>query len=152
MQGRRIRRRSLQEITMASVVARTLMAVGTLAALAAGPAHATNVAWSVGIQAPIGPGVSVGTVITNGIPVVAAPVYVPPPVYAPPVYAQPVYAQPVYAQPVFVPRVVYGPPVWVGGRWVRHPVHRPYPVAWYPGYGHGHHGPPARMPGREVRY
>ncbi|HSB99978.1 MAG TPA: hypothetical protein VLE45_08690 [Burkholderiaceae bacterium] len=143
---------------MASVVARTLMAVGTLAALAAGPAHATNVAWSVGIQAPIGPGVSVGTVITNGIPVVAAPVYVPPPVvmpapvYAPPVYAPPVYAQPVYAQPVFVPRVVYGPPVWVGGRWVRHPVHRPYPVAWYPGYGHGHHGPPARMPGREVRY
>jgi len=130
---------------MASVVARTLMTVGTLAALAAGPAHAANVAWSVGIQAPIGPGVSVGTVVTNGVPVfapvVAAPVYVPPPVVLPAT---------VYAPPVVVPRIVYGPPVWVGGHWVRHPVRGPYPVAWYP--GHDHRGPPARMPGRAIRY
>ena len=135
---------------MASVVARTLLAAGTLVALAAGPARASDVYWSVGIHAPIGPGVAVGTVISNGgygvpvvAPVMAPPVYVPAPVYAPPPV---VYAPP----PVIVPRVVYGPPVWVGGRWVRHPVHRPYPVVWHP--GHKHRGPPARMPGREIRY
>ena len=83
---------------MASVVARTLLAAGTLVALAAGPARASDVYWSVGIHAPIGPGVAVGTVISNGgygvpvvAPVMAPPVYVPAPVYAPPpvVYAPP---------------------------------------------------------------
>lgn len=148
---------------MASVVARTLMAIGATAALAVGSAHAANVYWSVGINAPVAPGVAVGTVISNGVPVapvVAPPVYLPAPIYTPaPVYApSPVVYAPspvVYAPApvVYAPRVVYGPPVWVGGRWVHHPVHRPYPVVWHP--GHGHRGPPLpvpRMPGREIRY
>ena len=142
---------------MSSIVARTLMAVGMTASLAAGTAHASDVHWSVGIQAPIGPGVSVGTVISNryGFPiiaptVVAAPVYLPPPaVYAPPVYAPPV----VYAPPIYAPRVVYGAPVWAGGRWVRYPVpHHSHPGVWHPGFDRRVAPVPVRMPGREVRY
>jgi hypothetical protein len=128
---------------MSSVVSRSLITVGTVAALAAGSAHAGNVHWSVGIQAPIAPGVSVGTVITDRpyapLIVAPAPVYVPaPPVYAsPPVYVPaPVY----YPRPVYAPRVVYAP-VWANGRW---------------GYHHHHHGyaapAPIYRPGREIRY
>ncbi|MCG3189970.1 MAG: hypothetical protein LKCHEGNO_02521 [Burkholderiaceae bacterium] len=135
---------------MASIVARAALAAGTLAALAAAPAHAGNVGWSVAIQAPIAPGVAVGTVISNAGVVGAV---VTPPVYVPPVYAPPpAYAPPVaYAPPLLVPRVVYGP-VWVGGRWEhrrwhhRHPVYAPR-AAW----GHPY-GAPARMPRREIRY
>ena len=143
---------------MARAVARTLMAVGTLAALAAGSAHAADVHWSVGINAPIAPGVAVGTVISNHgvwpVPVMApAPVYLP----APPVYGPPVYGPPVYAAPVYAPPVVYGAPVWVGGRWARYPMHHahPHPVAWRPGYDHrapAPRVPTPRMPGREIRY
>jgi len=143
---------------MARAVARTLMAVGTLAALAAGSAHAADVHWSVGINAPIAPGVAVGTVISNHgvwpVPVMApAPVYLP----APPVYGPPVYGPPVYAAPVYAPPVVYGTPVWVGGRWARYPMHHahPHPVAWRPGYDHrapAPRVPTPRMPGREIRY
>jgi len=135
---------------MACLVVRTLMAFGATAALAAGSAHASDVHWSVGIQAPIGPGVSVGTVFSNGygLPVVVAPpVYVPPPViYAPP----PVVYAPA---PVYAPRpVVWGAPVWAGGRWVRYPVRHPHTGGWYGGFDH--RGPPAPMrhPGHEVRY
>jgi hypothetical protein len=137
---------------MTSVVARTLMAIGATAALAAGSAHASDVHWSVGIQAPIAPGVSVGTVISNrGVFPVMAPVLVaPPPVYVP---APVVYEPPVYGPPVYAPRVVYGAPVWVGGRWVRYPVHHhPYPGVWNPGFDHRGPPVPVRMPGREVRY
>ena len=148
---------------MARAVARTLMAVGTLAALAAGSAHAADVHWSVGINAPIAPGVAVGTVISNHgvwpVPVMApAPVYLPaPPVYGPPVYGPSVYGPPVYAAPVYAPPVVYGAPVWVGGRWARYPMHHahPHPVAWRPGYDHrapAPRVPTPRMPGREIRY
>ena len=148
---------------MARAVARTLMAVGTLAALAAGSAHAADVHWSVGINAPIAPGVAVGTVISNHgvwpVPVMApAPVYLPaPPVYGPSVYGPPVYGPPVYAAPVYAPTVVYGAPVWVGGRWARYPMHHahPHPVAWRPGYDHrapAPRVPTPRMPGREIRY
>jgi len=148
---------------MARAVARTLMAVGTLAALAAGSAHAADVHWSVGINAPIAPGVAVGTVISNHgvwpVPVMApAPVYLPaPPVYGPPVYGPPVYGPPVYAAPVYAPPVVYGAPVWVGGRWARYPMHHahPHPVAWRPGDDHrapAPRGPTPRMPGPEIRY
>lgn len=109
----------------------------------AGTAHAGHVSWSIGIEAPIGPGATIGTVISNRhvAPVVPAPVvyapapvvyapapvvYTPPPVvYTPPpvVYrpAPVVYEQPpvVYAPaPVYVPRRVVISPVWVGGRWV----------------------------------
>jgi|GEM_PF-740190 len=144
---------------MASVVARTLMAVGATAALAVGSAHASDVHWSVGIQAPIAPGVSVGTVITNrhAFPVVAPVLVAAPPVYvpAPVVYAPPpvVYAPPVYGPPVYAPRVVYGAPVWVGGRWVRYPAHHhAHPGVWRPGFDHRVTPVPVRMPGREIRY
>jgi len=141
---------------MVGLVARTLMAIGATAALAAGPAHASDVHWSVGIQAPIAPGVSVGTVISNqhGFPVVA-PVVAPPPIYlpAPVLYAPPIYAAPIYAPPIYGQRVVYGAPVWVGGRWVRGPVHRhPYPGAWRPGFDHRPAPVPVRRPSREIRY
>ena len=151
---------------MTRLVARTLMVIGAAAVWAAGSAHASDVHWSVGIQAPIVPGVSVGTVISNRhgfpvmAPVVAPPVYWPAPVvyaqpiYAgPPVYAPPIYARPIYAPPVYAPRVVYGAPVWVGGRWVRGPVHRhPHPGGWRPGFDHRPAPVPVRRPGREVRY
>jgi hypothetical protein len=135
---------------MASVVARTLMAVGDATVLAAGSAHAANVSWSVGIQAPIAPGVSVGTVISNqyGYPV-SAPVIVAPPVYVPPPV---VIAQPVYAPPIYTPRVVYGAPVWVGGRWVRYQVPHSHAGVWHPGFDHRVQPLPVRMPGREIRY
>jgi hypothetical protein len=142
---------------MASVVARTLMVVGAAAALAAGSAHASDVHWSVGIQAPIAPGVSVGTVISNqhALPVVAPVLVAPPPVYvpAPVVYAPPIYAPPIYTRPVYAPQVVYGAPVWAGGRWVRYPVHHhPHPGVWRPGFDHHVAPVPVRMPGREIRY
>ncbi len=140
---------------MASIVARTALIAGTLAALAAAPAHASNVSWSVGIQAPIAPGVAVGTVISNGGYGVVGAVVAPPPVYVPaPVYAPaPVYPPAVvYGPAVVAPRVVYGPPVWVGGRWVRHRWHHRHAVyAPRPAWGHPY-GPPARMPRREIRY
>jgi hypothetical protein len=132
---------------MSSIVSRSLIAVGTVAALAAGPAYAGNVHWSVDIQAPIAPGVSVGTVITDRpyapVVVAPAPVYLPaPPVYLPappPVY---VPAPVVYPRPVYAPRAVYAP-VWANGRWA------------YPHHHHryGYPAPaPIYRPGREIRY
>jgi hypothetical protein len=113
------------------VIRKSILLTATLAlaaGLTAASAQARDVYWSVGINAPIQPGVSVGTVISN------APGYLPAPVvYAEPVYVPaPVYVRPapvVYLpQPVYVPqRVVYGP-VWVPpgyaqARW-RHRQHR----------------------------
>jgi hypothetical protein len=85
--------------------------------LAAGAAQAgTHVQWSIGIDAPLAPGVALGTVISNGGGYYPAPVYVQPapPVYvpAPVVYAPaPVYVAP---RPVYVhprPGYVYARPV-----------------------------------------
>jgi hypothetical protein len=46
--------------------------------------------------------------------------------------------------------VVYGAPIWVGGRWV-YPHHVHAAPVW-----HDRHGPPhfdpRRSPGREIRY
>jgi hypothetical protein len=147
----------LEEITMPSI-ARSLIVLGAVAALAAGSARA-DVHWSVGIHAPVAPGVTVGTVISDRpyapVVVAPAPVYVPAPVYAPPppVYVPPpiyVPAPVAYAQvEVPAPRVVYAP-VWVNGRWVHHRhAHR-----WQPYPQHrGHRAPlPVYRPGREVRY
>lgn len=140
------------------VVRQLGLAAVAITALCAASARAADVHWSIGIHAPIGPGVAVGTVISDRH---YAPVWVPPPV----VYPAPV----VYAPPPVIyvpPRVVYAPapvayaPVWVGGRWVhrRHHHHR------HGGYGHhdrgwrdDHRGPPPphytpRRPGREIRY
>lgn len=136
-----------------------LLAIAALStALFAGAARAGQVNWSVGIQAPIGPGVSVGTVFSNypSMPVVVAPapvVYAPAPVvYAPaPVVYSPapvVYSPPprviyqpapvVYAPaPVYVPRRVVAAPVWVGGRWVHpQPSHRHGRDGWRDERGH----------------
>jgi len=132
-----------------------LAAAATAFALCATAARASDVSWSVGIHAPVGPGVSVGTVISNRavMPVVMAPVYAPPPVvYAPPpvVYAPPpvVYAP----APVYVPQRVAVTPVWVSGRWVVPQPRR---------HHHHHHGRQYSRwnapvyspygPGREVR-
>lgn len=107
-----------------------IAAAAVAAVLCAGTARAANVQWSVGIQAPLGNGASIGTVFSNGgfVPVVAPPpVYVTAvPVYAPPVYVipEPIYAPRVIAAPVYAPEPVYAPrrvvvaPVWVAGRWV----------------------------------
>jgi hypothetical protein len=145
---------------MSSVVSRSLIAVGTVAALAAGSAHAGGVHWSVGINAPIAPGVTVGTVISDRpyapVVVAPAPVYLPaPPVYVPsPMYVPPpvyVPAPVVYPQPVYAPRrVVYAPvwggPVWVNGRWVQHHHHAHHDRGGYPLPA------PVHRPGREIRY
>lgn len=116
------------------------------------PAHA-GVSWSVGINAPIAPGVQVGTVIGNAHPryYAAAPVvYAPPPVYVPPpvVYAPPppvyVAPRPVYVAPVvYAPRpVYYRPPV----------IYRPGPPPvqnWHPVRpGRGGYGPMAAAQAR----
>ena len=118
---------------MSARLIKILPVAAVLAAAAfALPAQA-GVSWSIGINAPIAPGVQVGTVIGGGhvpryygpAPVVYAPVYTPPPVvYVPP-------------PPVYAP-VVYGPPaVVVAPR----PVYRYYraPVIVRPGYGYYHH-------------
>lgn len=107
-----------------------LAALGA-AALAA-PAHA-GVSWSIGINAPLGPGVHVGTVIAGG----HAPRYYAP---APVVYApRPVYVAPpvVYAPPPVYAPVLYPAPVVVAPR----PVYRAYraPVIVRPGHVHHHH-------------
>lgn len=90
-----------------------------LAGLAAAPAHADKVYWSIGINTP-----NVSTTVSNGRHVVAyppAPVVVYP--SAPVVYHPPV----VYAPP---PRVVYAPrPVYYG---------HPAPVVVYK-HGHPRH-------------
>jgi len=90
--------------------------VALVGLLAAGAAEAgTNVQWSIGINAPLAPGVALGTVVSNGPGYYPAPVYVQPApvVYAPApvVYAPPVYAAP---RPVYVhprPAYVYEQPV-----------------------------------------
>ena len=96
---------------------------GAACALATAAAHAGNVYWSIGINAP-----PIGTVISNG------PVYAPAPVYVapPPVVYEPA---PVYYVPP--PRVVYRPvPVVVAPR----VVYRPVPAVVYgTGYYHHHH-------------
>lgn len=126
----------------------TILLAAAAFGLCAVSARASDVSWSVGIHAPVGPGISVGTVISNRavVPVVMAPVYAPPPVvYAPPPV---VYAPP----PVYVPQRVAVAPVWVSGRWV-HPPRRHH--------RHDHHGRQYSRwnapvyssygPGREIR-
>ena len=114
---------------------RLIAAAALTTAMFAGAAHAGDVNWSIGIHAPIGPGATIGTVISNRhvAPVVVTPpvVYAPAPVvYTPPrvVYAPPprvvVPAPVVHAPPVYVPRRVVMAPVWLHGRWVYPDAHR----------------------------
>jgi hypothetical protein len=107
---------------------RTLVLVSLALAgtLAAGAARAgSNVQWSIGINAPLAPGVAIGTVVSSG------PGYYPQPVYAAPapvVYAPaPVYVAP---RPIYLPArpVVYVP---------QRAYLQPRPVYLVrPGYGH----------------
>jgi hypothetical protein len=111
--------------------------------LAAAPAGAQNVAWSV----TVGTGGALGAYV--GVP---GPVFAPPPVAVYP--RAPIYAPTVVvsAPRVWGPRAVYAPPVYYvprfvhrrGAVWVGPPV-RGYPVA-LPAHagrggwrGHGHH-------------
>jgi hypothetical protein len=147
--------RGVNEELVMQIVRQLGLAAVAITAWCAAPAHAADVHWSIGIHAPIGPGVALGTVISDRR---YAPVWVPPP---PVVYPAPV----VYAPPPVVyapPRVVYAPapvayaPVWVGGRWVHRHHHR---HGWHGHHDRGwrddHRGPPhfvPRRPGREIRY
>lgn len=84
--------------------------------LSATAAQARDVTWSIGINAPLHSGVTIGTVFSN------APLYQDAPVFyrpAPVIYAEPAY----YPQPVYVqPRVVYAPqPVYMPNRVVYAP-------------------------------
>ncbi|MFO1338131.1 MAG: hypothetical protein U1F53_07815 [Burkholderiaceae bacterium] len=116
-------------------------AAACLAATAFSAPAQAGVSWSIGINAPIAPGVHVGTVIGGGRPMVGvgiAPVYAPAPVvYAPPpVYVPPpVYAPaPVVYEPAY-PAVVVPPPVYVSGGYYyghRHPGYHPRPVYYRP--------------------
>lgn len=79
----------------------TLALAGTLAA---GAARASDVYWSIGLNAPIHPGVSIGTVISNspGYHGGYGGYYRPAPIYyapAPVYYEAPVYGY--YAPPVY---------------------------------------------------
>jgi hypothetical protein len=111
--------------------------------LAAAGAQARDVYWSIGINAPLQPGVSVGTVFSNAPVYRAAPV-----VYAEPVYYQaaPVYMPaPVYVRPapvVYWPQPYYAPQrvAYVNG-WARHPGHA---------RGHGHWRDGQRQRGEPV--
>ena len=153
---------------------RLIAAAALSTALFAGAARAGDVNWSIGIQAPIGPGASIGTVFSNrhvsSVIVAPAPVvYAPAPVvYGPPrvVYQpEPVVYEPApvyYAPPpVYVPRRVAYAPVWVGDRWSHrhHRHHRHHRDEWRDDRGHwdqddrrGHwdrgdrRGPPAHQP------
>ncbi len=96
--------------------------------VSAAGAQARDVTWSIGINAPLHSGVSIGTVISN------APVYRPAPV----IYAEPVYLPaPVivrHAPVVYMPQPVYAP---------QRVVYVPQRVVYVParvakGQGHGH--------------
>lgn len=112
-----------------------------LGALAALPAQAGDVYWSVGVGSP-----GVGATVSNAPPVVYAPapvVVAPAPVYTPP--PRVVYTPPprvVYAPP---PTVVYAPaPVYVvpegRGRKHKHKHHHHHHGEWRQGWQH--HGAP----------
>jgi hypothetical protein len=123
-----------------------LASLAVAGSLAAGAARASDVYWSIGLSAPIHPGVSIGTVISNSPGyrgyVRPAPIYyAPAPVYyaPPPVYVAPA---PVYV----VPRGHYRHDYrhdkrrWrdrdrdgIPDRWDRHPYYPDRPV--YGPYG-----------------
>ena len=114
-------------------------------ALVAAGAQARDIYWSIGINAPIQPGVTVGTVISNAPAYRPAPVYYEPaPAYyepAPNYYpAAPVfYAEPIYYRPAQVferpARVVVLPQPYYAPRQVV------YAQEWAPSYRGHKHGP-----------
>jgi hypothetical protein len=110
------------------VIKKSALVAATLVLAAAG-AQARDVFWSVGINAPIHPGVSIGSVISN------APVYHAGPAYYPPMplaYPAPVYYQPVPILVRPVPLVYLPQPYYAPRRVV-------YATGWAPSHhGHGH--------------
>jgi len=103
---------------------RTALIAATLVLAGAG-AQARDVYWSIGINAPLQPGVSVGTTISN------APVYQAAPVYA---YYPP--APVVYAEPVYLPAPVYVRPAPVV--YLPQPYYVPQRVVYAQGWSRGH--------------
>ncbi len=105
-------------------------AAALVVAAVSAPVQAGGVNWSIGINAPIAPGVHVGTVINGGHAPRHHHYHRPPPVYyaPPPVYLPPpvVYAPP---PPVYMAPVVYAP----------RPVYYRAPVVVRPGHHHHHH-------------
>lgn len=104
-------------LTAALALAGSLVSVG---------AQARDVFWSIGIQAPLQAGVTLGTVFSN------APVYA----AAPVIYAEPVYqAAHRWVQPA---PVIYAP----APRYLAQPVYAPQQVVYEPRWqrrGHGKH-------------
>jgi hypothetical protein len=87
--------------TLRTAVLATLALTGTLAA---GTARASDLHWSIGLNAPLHSGVSIGTVISNGPGYGGYGYYRPAPIYyapAPVYYGPPAYYRPapVYAAP-----------------------------------------------------
>ena len=97
--------------------------------LSATAVQARDVTWSIGIQAPLHPGVTIGTVISN------APAYRPAPVF----YAEPMYrpAPVIYTEPVYLPAPVYARPAQVV--YVSRPVYAPRQVVYVPEWKHKGH-------------
>ena len=139
------------------MIKKSALVAATLVLAAAG-AQASGVYWSIGINAPIQPGVSIGTVFSNAPVYQAAPAYYPP---APVVYAEPAYhpsAPAVYVEPVYYPPapvfvrqapVVYLPQLYYT------PRRAVYATGWAPsrhGYRHdrGHWGDEHRQRGEPV--
>lgn len=109
--------------------------------LSASAAQARDVTWSIGIHAPLHPGVSIGTVISNAPVYRPAPVIYAEPVYrpAPVFYAEPVYrpAPVVYAAPVYLSAPVYARPAQVV--YLPRPVYAPRQVVYVPEWKHKGH-------------
>ncbi len=97
-------------------------ALAALALLAATPARASDVYWSVGVQAA--PGVVIGASNAPRVYVQPQPVYLPP--------------QPIYVHPHPQPRSYYVQPAPVVYYYVK-PGHRHWKQRHH-GHGHGHHG------------
>lgn len=129
-----------------------LVFTAAVLAMAAAGAQARDIYWSIGINAPIQPGVTVGTVISN------APAYRPAPVYYEPAPAYyepaPAYYEParIYypAAPVFYAEPIYYRPAQVFERPARvvvlpQPYYAPrqvvYAQGWAPSYRGRKHGP-----------
>lgn len=115
------------------VLSAALALAGSLASV--GAQARDDIHWSIGIQAPLHAGVSLGTVFSNAPVYQAAPVIYAEPVYqsAPVIYApEPRY----WAQPVYAPLPVVYEPRWHRRGHGKH--HRQEYRQRYEGH-HGHH-------------
>lgn len=116
--------KEIDMIRKSVVLSAALALAGSLASV--GAQARDDVFWSIGIQAPLHAGVTLGTVFSN------APVYQ----AAPVIYAEPVYqVAPTWIQPA---PVIYAPMP----RYRAQPVYAPLPVVYEPRWhrrGHGQH-------------